>query len=49
VYLKQLQTDEKEVWELVVEKAEGWLSSRCKVDIAELETEVSQAGWFKDS
>lgn len=47
VYLKQSQRDEKDVWELVVEKAEGWLSSRCKLDVADLETAVSQAGWFE--
>lgn len=40
VYLKTKQAGQKEVWELVVEKAESWISNQTQVEIPELERMV---------
>lgn len=43
VYLKKKLADEKDVWELIVQKAEDWLRGQTQEDVMELEKIVERA------
>jgi hypothetical protein len=48
VYLKKKLADEKDVWELIVEKAEDWLRGQTQEDVLELEKIVERALFAKE-
>ncbi|KAL7965076.1 von Willebrand factor type A domain-containing protein [Trichoderma sp. SZMC 28014] len=49
VYLKKKQAREKDVWELIVQKAEDWLRGQTQQDIMELEKIVEGALFADDA
>ncbi|UKZ61040.1 uncharacterized protein TrAtP1_002314 [Trichoderma atroviride] len=48
-YLKKKLADEKDVWELIVQKAEDWLRGQTQEDVMELERIVEAALFANDA